>query len=514
MRFVYENNKIEFSKNCFLEKFQDDNFEYEDSKTKIVCEGVIFNSASVLQKYEAKNIAELIEKLFVSGGVSNVCNTLHGSYVITVLDKMTNRCFVFNDMLSKRAIYFSYSKEYCVASTSFFDVADMLYQRKVNLEVDYEGVDTIIKKGVFEEDNTYFKQIKFLRYCEYIEISGEYFCSIQKYTYQDPYSFNIDKDDVMKHLYEIFEKSCREAIEKNASAGYKPVFSLSGGMDSRSTIAVSRKYCTDEPIGYSYGEKDCMDIKIASAVAEKYHCRFLSCDTEVDFIEDREAIININEGQMIYVGPTMLYRFIHNMDTSKVGIVMSGLGGGEIMGDVCIRGNDNANERIQDIRRCLGGYFSSRDVIEVFSPYLDEDFFNLMLKIDYEKLRFRKFYYEWYCRFINDSLPVTCVEGRVRRYKSADLYRFYIVYKRRIFDKLRIRSKWVMTPFTEWYSEGTVLCSKMAEMINHDTTQITKTDSKLAEYLIMEYSQGSIMTKFNVLTASAVMSRYSMSESE
>ena len=61
------------------------------------------------------------------------------------------------------------------------------------------------------------------------------------------------------------------AVQKNQEAGYRQVFTLSAGMDSRCAFLKSLPFCQEEatkPLCLCYGAKGCRELKIADRLAK------------------------------------------------------------------------------------------------------------------------------------------------------------------------------------------------------------------------------------------------------
>lgn len=536
-------NIVKFNFNPKLVKFQDDNFVYENDSFKVICEGIIYNSLDLLRESNKDSLYDLILDLFSNGGVASIMNALHGCYAIAIYDKQEDILYITNDLLSKKPIYYASEQVKIVVSTSFYDCVDEAKSLGISLEMDEFGVNEMLENGVFTLDNTYYEQIHFLTHMQYMIIGGgKVELANAEYITKKNSLGNITES--VEYVDTLFRNSCRQAAEKNAKAGYLPVFSLSAGMDSRCSFLAGVDYAKDfsgkVPFCFSYGISGCNDLKIASQIADIYNCDFHAANiNKENYLLDRDELLSVNEGQMHYQGTTGLRRLIDRIDTSNIGLVFTGIGGGECMGDLrhpsgeksgwekllkefyknlC---SDNRIDQIvakavdeygsfnefiglQDIRTCLNFHFSSRDKFEFFSPYLDEDFFMTLLKLPYEWVGKRKLYTEWYVSRFGLDLPTTYeyFQGNIRKYKLNPAYRYLMSFKHLLFGTGK---SWIMNPTDLSICKSDNVLRVLDEDFAVDMKGLNSCEA--GEKLRSEYklSNDSLQRKLGVLTVSGVL---------
>ena len=113
MKAVYKELSLNVKDIQNAVKFKDDNIIFESDEYVIKTCGFFLNTSDCLKEYSCKNIVELLCKIVEQG--KQVPLVLHGSYFIVFFNKRSNLLYIFNDLLSKRSLYYYFDK-----GTSFF----------------------------------------------------------------------------------------------------------------------------------------------------------------------------------------------------------------------------------------------------------------------------------------------------------------------------------------------------------------------------------------------------------
>jgi len=529
-----------------LVKFTSDHFDYEDEHYRVICEGLILNDLPLREQHPQETLPQIILTTFRDGGMEAVLNLLRGSYVIAIEDKAADEAYIANDILSKKPLYVLLEEELLIAGTSYLDVVALAKEKNVHLEIDAAGANEMIHLCSFIGEDTYLKQIRFLKQLSYLKITKDS-ASIATYEYQAKAPVPDTDEELIERIDQLFTDACRMAARKNQAAGYRPVFSLSAGMDSRVSFLKTMPLFepnVETPLCFTYGAAGCMDIQIASQLAGDQHCDLIIHEINSSrFIQDREQVIDQSEGQMYYAGTTGLNRLLKAMDTSRIGMVITGLGGGEIMGDLwkpstgadddrklfdsflspILPDAEQRTERIQqlmqtyasynefvsfqDIRTCHNFAYTSRLAFGTFSPFLYEDFFMLMLKIPQEKKAFRRLYAQWYLKHIGDPHPTSCFQGPVKVTRPTAPDQLFKGVLRRAKRMLRIQSKWDMNPIALWVKENEENRVFMDESLKADLNVLREKQPQLAQMLEAAYTDADADTKLRILTASEMYKR-------
>lgn len=424
--------------------FKGDQISYETSDVAIYTAGMFLNVEECLNEYLCKNVPELILKLV--GENTPVPKVLHGSYVIAVYQKPTDRLMVFNDLLSKHSVFYSIDeKSKCLMlSDSFFETVSMVKEHGLPCTIDEIGVKMMLWQRMFYDDVTYVKEIKFLRPFDYLVMENG-ILEVRRIARDE--MLGVSMEEAASEIHQRFNKAVALQFRKNEKCGFPQVATLSGGMDSRSTFLYGLENGYTNQTCFCYGESTSADYEYARDLAIRNGCSFFfhPIDNGSHLLE-RDEICEANEGQMVYSGPSGTYDSLRFYDTSHLGIIHTGLGGGEIMGDMRVAENPDGMKRLvealkyklgkgkkdrtwesfvnslrcnavelqrleafykdyadfnefqslNDIRRCLNSQKIAQSFgVEYVSPFLDEDFFCYMLRIPYELTKDRRLYIYW-----------------------------------------------------------------------------------------------------------------------
>lgn len=523
-----------------LTKFPQDQIDFENDASHMVLEGYVLNHQALLDKHPGQCLREILLEAYQTGGMATALNLLRGSFLLAIHDKKANTAYIANDMLSKKPLFYLQSGEDVLVDGSFLSLVEDVRAAGQPLTIDPVGVSEMIQRCSFLGGDTYVQEIRFLERFQYLRIGPEG-VSVESYAYHPALPCPDSEDELIDQIDSLFTEACAMAVQKNQQQGYQQVFTLSAGMDSRCAFLKSLPFCQEEatkPLCLCYGAKGCMELKIADQLAKGRNCELLTHEIDpVGFIRNREAILDRNEGMMYYAGTTGLTQVLRQVDTDRCGLVITGLGGGEIMGDLGQFGEDKElyqqlftplisdgaalrqrldklaalpyNEYVcyQDIRTCNNFSYTTRLDFETFSPFLYEDLFQLLLKVPQESKSFRRLYAKWYLKYIGDPTPTSCFQGPVevtRRTAPKQLVKGVLRRLRRL---LRVQDKWNMNPMETWVNGIPENRSYMEETLQADLAMIGSQLPQLAEQLQQQYNATDGDTKLRVLTVSGMVKR-------
>ena len=471
----------------------------------VACEGVILNAKEVAKEQET--LAQAIVRLYQTDE-NALFNAFEGEFAIAIFDLAhEHRHLVFNDRLSKKYVFYYLEGDKLAFSTSFFDLISFLKRRNVNVHPDIIGLSMMRYYGVFAHTYTYFEEVTWLGPYAYIELGNG---STQLKSYATKMRYDLSPD--VSKLHALFCKGLGLQAALNDNHGYKQIYSISGGMDSRAVLNVGTRLGYKPSFTFTYAESGSLDQQIAAKVAAEEHVSnyFFALDGGT-FLLKRDEIVPLNEGQMLYSGTTGAYDVSQTMDVENVGIVHTGVGGGEIFGDQCghleesdarfegyVAGlhldaehsnallkqlheaYDNYNQFITlvDIRKCLNFCKTTHTRFVGFSPFLYEPLFEYLMQVDYEQKHFRKFYLSWYREKIKSRITSTSALGgfgsspvsRARKVLKLTQMRLYAILEKR----LRIKSKFQMNPFDYWYSTNEDIPRYLKECEQEDMQELSR----------------------------------------
>lgn len=425
-------------------KFQNDNISYESDEYSIHTFGFFLNMSECLKKYSCENVVELLCMIIHRGECLPL--VLHGCYLIVFFNKKSNQLYVINDLLSKHSLYYYFEKnsKTLLFSDSFFSTLELVKEYKFPYSIDSLGVKMMLWHRMFYDELTYVREIKFLRPFDYIEFIND---DVRLRTIEKPGMVDVSMNEAAGEINRLFNKAVKLQYQKNEENGFPQITTLSGGMDSRTTFLYGLENGYKEQTCYCYGESTSADYQYAHQLASKNNCDFYFHPIDGgNHLLKRENMCMANEGQMVYSGPSGVYDSLNFYNTAQWGIVHTGLGGGEIMGDMRVADNPTKSEQIieslkyklgkgkkdrsweslvrslrcteedririenfkqhyrdfnefqslNDMRRCLNAQKMAQSFgVEYVSPFLYEEFFCYMLRIPFSLTKDRKLYLYW-----------------------------------------------------------------------------------------------------------------------
>ncbi|MCI9132645.1 MAG: hypothetical protein HFI31_00445 [Lachnospiraceae bacterium] len=540
MKGIYNLKSKGLKVNNSPQKFNEDAINYENDFWSIVSQGFFLNEIELKEKYHVSDTFELLLCL-INETDGEISRLLYGSYVIVAFDKIRQRLIICNDLLSKHSLYYAIirdtgmNEEVLIFSDSYFETIDQANKLGAKLTIDLLGIKMMNRHRIFYDDITYLKEVKFLKPYKWIDvIDNDVIVKGINIPKEDD---RIEAENIITKCNQLFEKAVKEQYHKNVNYGYKQVVTLSGGMDSRTTFLYGLKAGYKNQICYTYAEADSMDFQIAQSIADNEGCQFFFHSiTNGNFLMKRNEIAEENEGQMVYGGATGTYESICMYDTSQWGIVHTGIGGGEIMGDLCVADEQKGWKRFEDsldcteqererlkfmrseydgynqfsnlndIRRCLNSQKTAQRFCEYMSPFLYEPFFNWMLTIPYEIKKERKLYLKWLEKYCKTNYPSTFKFGAKKDSKMNYYLRRCINY---ISNKSGRKTIYDMNPYQYWEKTNIELVNKLTELYETDLNELMgKIDNDIVKVIQEDWDIANINKKINILTTTWALCKF------
>ena len=535
-------------------KFKDDQISFESDEYVIKTCGYFLNMDECLSRYSCKTPVELIVKLVETG--NQLPRILHGAYIVVLFIKKSNQLYIFNDLLSKHSIFYYYDESAgnLLVSDSFFDTLQMVRKKDLPFTIDTLGVKMMLWHRMFYDNITYIREIKFLRPFEYAVVSNDKM-SLETIPY--PKMIDVSMEEAADEIHKLFTKAVQEQYQKNEKNNYPQVTTLSGGMDSRSTFLYGLSNGYANQMCYCVGESTSADFACAQPLAIKHDCNFYfhPIDRGNGMLK-RDEICSSNEGQMCYFGVSYIDIF-HFYNTEQWGIIHTGLGGGEIMGDMRIAENPskkekfieslkyrlgkgkkdrswgsfinslhctvedkqrieafkpyyndfNAFQSLNDMRRCLNVQKVAASFgVEYVSPYLNEDFFYYMLQIPYTLTKDRKLYIYWQKKYnpgqfeTPSTFQLGCRPGNRVGYYAKRFYKYVV-------NKMGRKTGYDMIPIELWMKVNPKIKQAQDAWYETDMKKLEhRLDPSLIQLLTDVWYKGTAPQQ-NLLTATWTLSR-------
>lgn len=536
------------------QKFETDRISIESDSYRFATSGIFLNIDECLSEFHADSLEQLLFHL--SNSQVEIPTVLNGTYVIAMYQKGKQELQVFNDLLSKHSLYYYHDNDsgILLISDSFFETLQMVKEHGLPYTIDILGVKMMLGHRMFYDNLTYIKEIKFLRPFEYM-VANKGGVELKIINREDMLDTSLD--EAANEIHRLFNHAVQLQYKKNEENGFPQVITMSGGMDSRSTFLYGLANGYAHQTGYCYGESTSMDFDYARQLAVKNQCEFyFHAIDNGNFLLERDKICEANEGSMVYSGPSGCYDSLRFYATDCLGIVHTGLGGGEIMGDMRIAENPDRREKfleslryrfgkgkkdrswdsfirsldcneedlkrinhfkayyrdlnefqsLNDIRRCLNSQKIAHSFgVEYVSPFLYEDFFCYMLRIPYEHTKGRKLYLYWQKKYnpkqfeTPSTFMLGCKPGNQVGYYGKLIWQ-------RFNNRIGRKTKMDMNPYEYWIANNSKLLKSQETMFRHDMEIIGK-NAPEDLVCLLEKAWSANVPKPNVLTATWALSK-------
>lgn len=227
---ILDNNKGSYNDNFFyfLDKNLNPSIRKYQFKNYIlfVCGNPVINEKL---NPSSKNIfEEVIEK-------KNYKN-INGSFIFFIYNKKNNDLLIINDRFASYKLYFTNINDIFFASSSFKLIYELKREHNI-VKINYDSIMEFIYFRQIFGDDTFEKDCKFLDSASLLYLKKNNITKINKY-WEPTYFENKDSRKILiEKLTERIKKSVQIYTSDNKNHGLL----LSGGLDSRCILGVSKK---------------------------------------------------------------------------------------------------------------------------------------------------------------------------------------------------------------------------------------------------------------------------------
>ena len=293
--------KLEFILPKVRGRFQEDGLEVHKGDWIIKCFGYISNINELCQS-NGTSIDEIIVNL-IETNENNLPLILKGAYLIYAENTKSSEILIYNDLLSKFSVFYTSVERLCIVSDSFLSLVNRIKKSGGSLTPDSLAVKMMNKYECLFDDITYVKEIKYLTPYTYLKLNKNGLKTIQiDIPLVNP---TLHTDEILITLDNLFSKACEQIVQKNRLNHKKQVITISGGMDSRTTLLYGVKNGCSFNLSYCYSQGGSTDIEIAQKLSSRLGIPLLTYSMDNGWcLRDRENLIIKNDGMMCYSGTT------------------------------------------------------------------------------------------------------------------------------------------------------------------------------------------------------------------
>ncbi|MEM1573887.1 MAG: hypothetical protein QXY96_05340 [Candidatus Methanomethylicaceae archaeon] len=525
-----------------LNKFKDDDIFYKFKNGLIAVNGVILNLKKLLVDNKANNLGELLIK-FYSDNPYSFPSKLEGSFQGFIYIMKENKLIIFTDHKSSRPIFYFYDddNDILIFSASFTKIVKLLKDIGIQPELNEESAYCLLTFGHMISDLTLVNKVKKLPPGTILTYHNGCI-QLNKYYEITNYPQISSNEDEMK--YEIFKKLSKAVyLEyiKDLENNYEHLALLSGGLDSRVSLALAKKLGFKNITCITYSQSRYLDQKIASKICRDHGLKHLFFPLEYGdyLIKFVDEVINFNGGLASYIGVCNLFTWLKNLNLNKYGILHTGLLGGEIFGEYCTtwkRGYDSLRYFIygkiskeillqnSNLQRLLDRELSKygnmdlfkfynigvnaqlvnlhviNQFIDTMSPFINTHVLDYVMKIPKKKKLNKNIYVKMFNQYFQDFAWYTWEAYKVPPKISMNRFKAYNSALRLINNKLSILMPYYsMNPFDYYYRKNLFLKKGYYNIFNNNIN-LLKNHSRLMDDCKILFSEGNFFEKAAVIT--------------
>ncbi len=228
-------------------------------------EGEFYNQNELESKYciDSKNDNELLVNIYYSTRSFEFLRDIDGCYNAVLYNKKENIIYLITDRFGFKPLYWGIINNDLVWSS---ELKGFLGHIDFKPLIDRQAIAEFFDIGYHIENRTWFEGIELVPPASVLTFDIKKFkTEIQHYwSWSDIKSMRepIDEREVVEELGRLFKQAVQRCVNENERIG----LTLSGGLDSRAILAaIPEDY---KPLHtFTFGQKGCDDIKIASEVS-------------------------------------------------------------------------------------------------------------------------------------------------------------------------------------------------------------------------------------------------------
>lgn len=513
------------------EKFLSDKLWIDNKDYFIVTDGLITNIDILCEKYNVNDYESLIKVITTKDEA--FFKQFTGNFVGYFFNKHNSNCIAFNNHTATKKLFYFSNQDYLIFSTDLYTLSKTLEKLEIRRTLDIEASYLLLTSGFMHDDYTLIKEVKQVRAGEYA-LYNQKSLLLKFYFHLKDIKENSDSEDkIIEKLDILFKEAIKSEFEFEKSRKYKPLTTLSGGLDSRMVALIAHDLNYSNQIMFNFCEKGYADEIIAADIAKSYHLPINQVHLSPESLLAIDDVVMVNDGLNIYTGISHVFEALKNITETQIGIIHTGMIGDAVLGsflsttkEVKAKFSDSLfskgllnktkkileksishyrNEELYKFynRAFLGAntgflYFSL--IAETSSPFLYPDFIAYAHSIPKKYNYKEKIYINWikkthteYACFIWESIGGKPTNSKI--------IRLYYRLKRAIIKRLPIKSIWKnnMNPEQLWYDEN----QKVKQYLdNYFSLHISNLiiAPELMNDMIQLYEKGNITEKTQVLT--------------
>ena len=319
-------------------------YDYEYQKEKLRLNG---------HRFQIDNEPEFVLHLYEEYGLKFV-EHLKGAFVVAIWDTKKEKLVIANDRYGLKPLYYTHFNGRLLFAS---EVKAILEAADFNRVVNKAAIADFFSFGYLFGNKTFFEGINLLPPSSiFVYQNGE--ITIKEYwdfNYLEEYP-NKSENDYIEELSFLF----RQAVNRQMLGNYRIGVSLSGGLDSRTIVAmIDGKYYPIDT--HTFGLPGCDDARFAQVVADilgtNHHFHELKPEDMLNFFE---KTVKLTDGMLNIFDSHALSKFDDIKEYSDV--LLNGFSGDMILGSFLTKEIITANQKetFEIIYKSLGNIFEQQ----------------------------------------------------------------------------------------------------------------------------------------------------------
>ncbi|MBN1922873.1 MAG: hypothetical protein JW892_16605 [Anaerolineae bacterium] len=305
-----------------INRFRDQKGIAQEDHMTVIFEGVLFEPASLSGINPAQILALYLQ------GKEEFAKKIRGHFTLAVCDHKTGDLLLYTDQAASRPIY------YVVEQGNFYFAGDyfaLLAALPDTPDTNPQAVTDMLTFGYMIGDKSRHEGIRCAPPGSCL-IWNSRTASLRIETY-----FTIDNTPFENQSYpearEELQRLFVQAVERTLSKS-KPIFTLSGGLDSRAILGTALKLGITNPESLTFGELDSLDVELALKVAHAAKGQAISVGLDNgSYLLDTYALASrYNGGMVYYSGSAHMLHALLKLNATRWNIMHTGMSGDMLMG--------------------------------------------------------------------------------------------------------------------------------------------------------------------------------------
>jgi len=435
---------------------------------------------------------------------------LRGTFSGFFYDKKRDLLLVFTDQIGSKMLFWYQNTE------SVYFSSDLLVLSKTChlSEPDEEFMDEILRDGYSRSGLTMIKGTNRLLPGECLRIEkGQ--VKVCRYFRFSNHPVRASRQERLQKIDYLFHQAVRRAVKCNEGEGLSHFFPLSGGLDSRMTQWIASIEAKQPIVNFTYSQEGHYDHLVPEQIAKYLHHEWVFESLNGgDYLTHIDDVVTQTNMLLNYNGPSEIAEFVRSHSWDKVGIVLTGVNGDDILSAQVAHKRET--DRLYSLSlngNMLGSPLILQHVTESYSPFMDVDFLEYVMHIPTWMRRNYRLYDEWITTYYPEAAkwhhkfvqighrPVmVMVCGRYLPLSTLPKRMWQWVLKH-VFglDTYVLKEGESMNPYDSWYKENQTLREQLDTYFRTHIAVLNNHPAilKRADDL---YQKGAVYDKCKVLT--------------